>query len=78
MPDIIEKVLGPEEVELIHRTNNLRLLAACDVEVTGCSTGWRCVVGGREIINADIDIVIARGLAVIRGRKDLWPTIPPS
>jgi hypothetical protein len=72
----IVEALGAELVELIERDNSLRLLQACGVEVAFGPTGWRAVVGGREISNTDIDVVIRRGLAVIRGRRDLWPTPP--
>lgn len=67
------EILGADLVELIERDNSLRLLGACGVEVAFSPTGWRAVVGGREITNPDIDVVIRRGVAVIRGRRDLWP-----
>jgi hypothetical protein len=74
----IAAVLGPEVVEQIHRDNNLRLLAGFGGEVAGDPAGWRAEIFGRTIISRDIDVVIRRALAVIRGRRDLWPKLPPS
>jgi uncharacterized membrane protein YdfJ with MMPL/SSD domain len=75
MTDVVT-ILGAELVAEIERGNNLRMLAAASVEVAGDPAGWRVEIGGRIIIGHDIDTVIARALAVLRGRRDLWPTIP--